>query len=489
MASNICKTPDSLERPYVWWPQEGPQSALLYSKSIPEVLYGGAKFGGKSDGLLGDYLSDLEKYNKHWHGIIFRSSYPELEEILRRSLQLFPKVNGEWKEGKRQWVFANGASLKLRFLESVKDFYRYNGHSFPWIGIDELGQWPSLEGYHMLKGCLRWADYEIPNKRIRCTANPGGPGHQAVMEHFQLDKYPGGYHLIQDARSGMLRCFIPSFAEDNQLGLAKDPQYLNRLEAVGNEELVEAWKHGRWDMIAGAYFKDRLFVCEPFEIPKHWMRFRSLDWGSAKPFSVGWYAVSEGKAITLVDRKRQVREVYLPPDCLIKYREWYGAKSANIGLDLTVPEVARGIVERSLGEDYGYSVADPSIFIHDGGPSKAEVFANHGIIFRPADNSRIPGWQQIKIRQRGSDGNPLFVVFDCCVDLIRTFPSLQHDRHKPEDLDSRGEDHAADETRYAMMSRPYVITAPKPKEDSFQDLSAQDLLKLTLGNGSKYKRI
>lgn len=489
MAENICKAPDSLEQNYVWWPQPGPQSALLFAKKIPEVLYGGAKFGGKSDGLLGDYLSDLNRYGKNWQGIIFRSSYPELEEILRRSLELFPKAGGEWKEGKRKWDFANGASLKLRFLESVKDFYRYNGHSYPWIGVDELGQWPSLEGYHMLKGCLRWAAYDIPVKRIRATANPGGPGHQAVMQYFELDKHPGGYHLIQDPRSGMIRTFIPSFAEDNQLGLLRDPGYLDRLEAVGDEALVEAWKRGRWDIIAGAYFKQQLFICEPFEIPKHWLRFRTLDWGSARPFSVGWHAVSEGKSFRILDRYKKEREVYLPPNCIIRYREWYGAKSPNVGLDLTVPEVSRGILDRSLGENIAYSVADPSIFIEDGGPSKAEVFYNHGVQFKPADNSRLAGWQQIKIRQRGLEGNPMLVIFSNCSDLIRTFPALQHDRHKPEDLDSRGEDHPADELRYGCMSRPWVEAEEKPPEPAFREPTTEELLKMTLNTTQRYKRI
>lgn len=41
-------------------------------------------------------------------------------------------------------------------------------------------------------------------------------------------------------------------------------------------------------------------------------------------------------------------------------------------------------------------------------------------------------------------------------------PQMQHDKDKPEDLDTKMEDHIADETRYACMSRPWTKSAPLP---------------------------
>ena len=54
----------------------------------------------------------------------------------------------------------------------------------------------------------------------------------------------------------------------------------------------------------------------------------------------------------------------------------------------------------------------------------------------------------------------MLYVFETCRDFIRTVPVLQHDADKPEDLDTDGEDHVADEARYGCMSRPWN---PKPK--------------------------
>jgi hypothetical protein len=156
----------------------------------------------------------------------------------------------------------------------------------------------------------------------------------------------------------------------------------------------------------------------------------------------------------------------------VKYREWYGIKQSgdafepNVGLKLTAEEVAEGIKQREGNDRVAYGVIDPAAFSADGGPSLAERMIRHGIAWRPADNKRVAqhgaigGWDQMRARLKGdADGNPMLVFFSTCTHSVRTIPALQHDDSRPEDLDSDGEDHAADETRYACMSRPWVKTS------------------------------
>lgn len=454
---------------YAWVPQPGPQFAAFTAKHIEILLYGGAKFGGKSDYLLGDYLQDVDEFGRDWQGILIRQSLPELEDIIRRSHEIYPRTGGEWKEGSKRWVWPSGAQLRMRYLENERDFGRYQGHSYPWIGIDEIGQWPDEAGFRMMLGCLRWGQREIPYKRIRCTANPGGPGHHWVRRYFKLNQWPLGFHTFQDDRTGMSVCFIPSKVSDNKFGLAKDPNYINRLRGVGSPELVKAWLEGDWTVISGSFFGvdfNETHLFKPFKLGDGWDRARSFDFGSAKPFSVGWWGISQGVDVVLEDG----RKCYFPPNFLLRYREWYGAAPnlSNTGLKLTVREIADGINERSGGESYLYSVADPAIFAEAGGPSIAEEFRRYGIVFRPADNKRVPGWQQLRNRLRGG----MIGIFSTCPDLIRTLPALQHDRHKAEDVDSDGEDHAPDETRYMCMSRPYTlpteVAQPWKGEDAAQ---------------------
>lgn len=136
-------------------------------------------------------------------------------------------------------------------------------------------------------------------------------------------------------------------------------------------------------------------------------------------------------------------------------------------MKLTAEQVADGIRERESGETLSYGVLDPAAFAHDGGPSIAERMAAQRVSFNPADNKRVSargamgGWDILRQRLVGDDeGRAMLFCFSTCRDSIRTIPALQHDQKKPEDLDSDMEDHAADEWRYACMSRPWVRPTP-----------------------------
>ena len=73
-----------------------------------------------------------------------------------------------------------------------------------------------------------------------------------------------------------------------------------------------------------------------------------------------------------------------------------------------------------------------------------------------ASSDALGGWDQMRARIAGDEEGPGLVVFETCRDFIRTVPTMQHDPVRPEDVDTRSADHAADECRYACMSRPMV---------------------------------
>lgn len=428
-----------------WEPQPGPQSSALTAHFIDELFFGGARGGGKSDYLLGDYLNGV-KHGPAWRGIIFRKTYNELEELQIRARELFPTTGAIYKSAASAefaftncWYWPNGATLKMRYLEHERDADGYQGHQYTWIGFDELTNHATPYGYNKLKACLR--NSHGIHGRIRSGGNPGGKGHIWVKARF-IDVAPP-YHPYTDPDSGLTRCFIPSRITDNKY-LKDNKQYIALLKSSGSAELVKAWLDGDWDVVAGAYFdcwQRDAHVLKPYTIPNDWVRFRSFDWGSARPFSVGWWAIADGNT----DQ---------PRGALIRYREWYGSRGENVGLKLTAEDVAQGIVKRDGADKFAYSVADPSCWKVDGGPSIAERMLKQKVFFRRADNQRINGWDQMRQRLHGDDA-PMIYCFNTCVDSIRTIPLLQHDENKPEDIDSDMEDHAADDWRYACMSRPY----------------------------------
>lgn len=454
-----------------WRAQAGPQLIATQKPWVPELLFGGARGGGKTAFLLGDFAQDVPtEAGPYHHGILFRRTYPQLEEVVKQSLEMYPSWFGRdnvvWTEKNKTWTWKNGATLRLRFLELDTDWMEYQGHAYTWIGFDELTTWPNPENYLRLKACLRSARPEVKFRRTRCSANPGGPGHEWVKEYFGIGRYPKGMVLLTpEDGSQSSRMFIPSKVTDNKLLLAADPDYVNRLKGLGSPELVRAWLEGDWSVVQGAYFPEfnpARHVVAPFAVPASWPRIRSMDWGSAAPFAVYWAAISDGSPLP--------SGAIYPRGSLVVYREWYGAKGANVGIKATAEEVAEGIVARTdPWEKISDMVIDPAAFAQNGGPSIAErmmmAVGGKDLSMRRGDNKRIPGWDQVRERLRGNGDAPMIYFFSTCQHLIRTLPALQHDLTKAEDVETEGEDHAADAVRYLCMMRPWLPAAEPEKRD------------------------
>jgi len=64
---------------------------------------------------------------------------------------------------------------------------------------------------------------------------------------------------------------------------------------------------------------------------------------------------------------------------------------------------------------------------------------------------------------------PVLKVFRNCVNFIRTIPNLVHDKNKVEDLDTDGEDHAADALRYHFSG---AVDAPSTPASEMSDEDA-----------------
>jgi hypothetical protein len=90
-------------------------------------------------------------------GILFRKSYAELEELINRAHEIYMPLGAQYQVAKSTFVFPNGATLKMRYLEHERDAAKYQGHQYTWVGWDELTNWPSINSYDKLKACVRSA--------------------------------------------------------------------------------------------------------------------------------------------------------------------------------------------------------------------------------------------------------------------------------------------------------------------------------------------
>lgn len=445
------------------------------SRPENEALYGGAAGGGKSDALV---IEALRQVNiPHYKGLILRKTFPQLAELIDKSLNYYPRAfpKAKYNSSAHTWTFPSGAKIRFGSMQYTKDRTSYQGQAYDFIAFDELTH-------------FMWDEYSYlfsrnrpngPGTRVyvRATANPGGVGHGWVKERFitaakpmttiwedieWVDPSGTAHHGRQS------RIFVPSSVFDNKALLDNDPGYVQRLASMPEAER-NALLYGDWDSFSGQVFvewkndpdhyDDRIWthVINPFLVPQTWSVWRSFDWGYSRPFSVGWYAV---------DHERRMYRI----------KELYGCTGTpNIGVQWEPARVAREI-KRIEAEDPNlrgrqiFGVGDPAIWASDGTESIGALMERERVYFERGDHSRIDGKMQVHHRLAfGEDGRPMLYVFSSCKHFIRTVPNLVYDEADVEDIDTDGEDHIYDELRYVCMKNPISPRpnmAKKPREYS-----------------------
>jgi hypothetical protein len=386
----------------------------------------------------------------------FRQTFTQLDGAggaIARSLELLSQV-AKWNGSKHQWVFPNKSILRFCYLAKDADLPNYQSQQFEVLLFDESTQ---FTWHH-----IAWMQQRIRSSKgyptfTALATNPGGVGHYWFKTFFVRSGEPEMPRKVEVEEGKYKKIvFIPSRLSDNQILENADPEYRRKLENLP-EHLRRQFLDGDWDVAEGMAFpewREHLHVCAPFKIPDEWVRFRTMDWGYAKPYAVGWYAVDfDGR--------------------LYKYRELYGyGGKPDTGSKEDPADVAAKIMRLEAGEKIRYAAADDAIFggRQDNSPSIAEQFARafgskavHWAPVGKGPGSRKSGKLEVhhRLKWTEADPHPMLVIFNNCLHTIRTFPNMILDEKDPEDVDTTLEDHIYDEMRYACMSRPIV---PKPKK-------------------------
>lgn len=466
-------------------PQE--RQDKLHKSRARQILYGGAAGGGKSHALRWDAI-ELCLSVPGVDAFLFRRTLPQLEaNHIRKIRTEIPKQLGDYNGTRKRFEFYNGSGINFCHCETEDDVLNYQGAEMHWVGIDEAGQFTSYQlAYIRSRNRVGEFSQRIPEAykdflpRCVLSANPGGVSHNYLKSIF-IDQSPPEVPFYDDTmknpdnplHKGWLTVFIPAKMRDNKY---LDDDYAGQFGGM-SDWMQKMLRDGDWNVAAGAFFDcfdTRKNVIPAFEIPSHWQRFPSVDWGHATPFSIGWWAVAS--------EDTEVHGKVIPRNALIRYREWYGAKKGkaqNVGLRMDGADVARQC--KSYPESLSVGVCDPSAWRSDGGPSQAEKMINNGFLIRRADNERKAGWQEMYNRIRGeynadtAEFTPMLYVFDTCREFIRTVPTVPTDEKDPEEVGRYPEDHIADECRYACMSRPLAKQKPKQKRGVMSPLTFLDV--------------
>lgn len=431
---------------------------LALSGDVFELLYGGAAGGGKSDWTLHHHYQ-LAKDHPGYSGLIIRRTFPELRRsLILRSWARFDRSLARYNVGDHTWYFHNGSVLEFGYCETDRDVFQYQSAEYDCVSVDELTQfetdfvWTYLAS--RVRTTIRKSMAGMPAPHMTAGTNPGGVGGMWVKARW-IDPVPPEVinTVALELESGEVRTigrvFVPAKLADNR--------HVNRTQyriALANlsDTLRAQLEDGSWDVVEGQYFDEwdrERHVVDPFPIPEWWERLGGYDFGFANPACHLWAALG-------------------PDGQIVVYREMYGNR-------LSIGEQADRIhlAERAdpsnqkNAERVDVRVADPSIWTRTGaGPPIADQFNDEGVVFRKANNARIDGWMRLRafLRTNEGTGEPGLVIFKTCTNLIRTLPMLVHDDKKPEDLNTKQEDHAADALRYLVMTRPAPTMAPKSEQ-------------------------
>lgn len=450
-----------------WIAQEGSQRLFL-SCPVPEVCYEGTRGPGKTDALLMKFAKHCGRgFGAEWRGIIFRETYKQLKDIIKKSKRRFYKCfpGIKYNESAHMWTWPTGETLILSYFRTEDDYANYHGHEYPFIAWEELTNWITNACYEIMKSCNR-SSYPGMPRIYASTCNPFGKGHSWVKDYF-ITPAPRGT-VIYDERSPQGRVAIHGNVLENKILLAADPNYLSVLDSIGDINRRKAWRFGSWDINVGSMFDDVWnsdvhILRDTFDVPRDWTIERSYDHGEARPFSVGWWARPSGSDLKFHNGKTRS----FPRGSYIRIGEWYGYNGEpNKGLHMLSSKIAQGIIEREQMMGIHGRVddgpADSSIFTHEDGNCIADNFLPYGINWKAANKapgSRIQGWSLLReLMDNATDDvleEPGLWVTATCKQFIRTVPGLPRDEDNLDDVDTAAEDHIGDESRYEVLRKPH----------------------------------
>jgi hypothetical protein len=483
----------------VWSPNPGPQT-LLFSCPAEIILFGGAKGGGKTDGMLVWAAQDIDKND--YRALIFRRTFPELEHhVIPRSQQLFSGI-GRYDGKNHRWNFrtpdGGRSSIEFAYLERESDIFSYQGSQYAKIGFDESTLF-SESTVRMMWTCVRTM---VPNvrKQMLLTSNPVGPGfgwHKLMFIKNRLNRtiYRDALWPSDMRPVGATTCFIQSRVYDNYALLKNDPNYIDRLRSQ-SISVTKALLEGSWEETLHMALSVDPYVhtIQPFEIPEDAPRWMGLDWGVEDKAAAVWFTYVKGRVYAYRDHCR-------PGKLIIPY--------------------AQEVVDLSKGERIDYCCLSHECFSQKGtGNTQADqfikVFSQAGIPIIKSDKDAegrlmlmreylrtvkvptseadigiggdytywmkrfekegIQAWNDYrKFGENDEAKLPKMQIFQPgvvngkhygCPDLISALPLLTTDMEKPKLLAEGQDDHSYDAAGYGMKA--WVVSDETSLMEAYQ---------------------
>lgn len=460
----------------IWRPNPGAQTlALLISrdKSIREILYGGARGGGKTDASIVIHGERLE--HSGTRQLIIRKNAQDLRDFYLRCKSYYRILGCTFRESPFT-IRHNNSIILGGHLKDDNAYEAWQGQEFSRIGIEELTQIPTEDRYEKLIQSCRCTDPGI-NSQVFATANPTGAGMGWVKKRFikpdlnkcdlqkktyRWNSQDGSEHvlhwqIIVDRTTGTKRAYIPATIDDNPILLKNDPEYVKQLDALQstNPELYEAWRNGSWDVHFGGVFEDfkpykhcyQRF--SDFGIDKKYFdgsfRIMGMDWGYNDECVCLWAmsdAITDGK-----DRNFIYREIHNNH----RNPQWW-AETLRAQQELDPVQV--WAMPHDAYSHLGGS--EPIVDVFQRELNKLSPDLRPKLVRADKLNEELKQYGITMIHEAfadSPDGKPALLIHSSCDYLIETLPQIIYAKETGgEKIDQNCIDHALDSLLYTTLT-------------------------------------
>ena len=281
-----------------WKPQ--PRQEIALSVDFDELLYGGGRGGGKTEGLLAWLAYDTEY--PFYKALVIRKNADDLRDWVDRAREFYKPLGVQVMGHPWEIRFPRGGKIWTGHLNDENAYMKYQGQEIPKIGIEELSQIAKEKYYLQLIGSCRSSHPEI-KPQVFNTTNADEPGIEWIKNRWGIPDVPD-FTKVYDkiTPEGKRLVFIPARLEDNPILMVADPNYLKYLEELKTTdyELWDAWRNGNWKGygIEGSYYRQQVEAAEkenritdvPYEerLEVHtW-----CDLGIGDSFCIGYFQLS-----------------------------------------------------------------------------------------------------------------------------------------------------------------------------------------------------
>lgn len=419
---------------------------LLTNEQNIDLLYGGAKGGGKSYFLclwafywclhlieFFDIKAPLKfplpvGFLGRLQGVDFRTT------TLETWKKVIPPNMYEIRAQDKEIVIRNRVKIMFGGLDKSENVAKFNSSELAFFALDQAEE-VAQEDISVLEGALRLTyNGKTPPYKTLYTANPRAGW---LKQDF-----------VKGNRVGSK--FVKALPRDNPHLPSGYEEQLKK--AFGhNQPLLEAYLEGNWDAFVGAFFEtfsQKHVVYDPASvtIQPTWPRFRSADWGLSAPMAVYWHAVA-------------------PDNHVYTYREWY--KTGVLDVDAS-KEIAA--ITESNNEKIEYTVGDPQSFPvtiahYKFGKTmsvkRSDIWAENGVPMIMGDSSRVAGWAQmlqyLQVRDYASGPSSHWHISRDCPNLIEEIISAQRSKTNVEDVSDKSSDHGLESCRLFLQTQKPIV--------------------------------